>query len=136
MQKLIEWEDSSSVGVKEIDEQHKAIISIINELFDRMHDIKDKTALPETIARLKSYAESHFANEEKYFDLYDYEDKERHKNSHRAYERQIAKYEEDFKNSKDFLSFEILDFLENWWLNHIRTEDKKYGKCFNEHGLE
>jgi hemerythrin len=33
------------------------------------------------------------------------------------------------------LSAELATFCWEWMLNHILTEDKKYTKCFNEHGL-
>lgn len=135
MEQLLVWEESNSVGVKEIDEQHKKIFGMINELYSEMKSGKDKEFLSRLIDGLLDYAKYHFSTEEKYFNEFDYEGKEMHIDRHHQYVDKILQFEKEYEKKKEFLSYDILDFLEDWWLKHINGVDKKYTDCFHEHGL-
>jgi hemerythrin len=132
---LIEWNDSYSVGVKIIDEQHKKLFSFINELYSAMKDGKDKDVLSKVLDDLARYVDVHFGAEEKYFAEFNYEKKDEQIAQHKMYAEKIRSFQEGFQKNQEFLSFEVIDFLEDWILSHVTGEDKKYTKCFNEHGL-
>ena len=34
------------------------------------------------------------------------------------------------------LAFGLIDFLEDWFLDHLANEDQKYAQCFKAHGLK
>ncbi len=135
MEQLLIWNESNSVGVKEIDEQHKKIFGMINELYSAMKESKEKQVLNGLIAGLLDYAKYHFSTEEKYFDEFNYEGKEMHIDRHHRYVDKILQFEKEFEEKKDFLSYDILDFLEDWWIKHINGADKGYTECFHKHGL-
>ena len=44
-------------------------------------------------------------------------------------------FESKIKNNEIEISFELIDFLEDWWIYHLQNQDQKYVKCFKEHGL-
>ncbi|HTX86578.1 MAG TPA: hemerythrin domain-containing protein, partial [Candidatus Nanoarchaeia archaeon] len=75
----IKWEDKFSVGVKELDEQHKKIIEIINRLtaMDSAADFSGEEIL-KILRELNDYAHYHFTNEEIYFREFDYPKAESH----------------------------------------------------------
>ncbi|MEK7549229.1 MAG: bacteriohemerythrin [Patescibacteria group bacterium] len=107
-----------------------------NRLYDAMKLLKDVIEIEPILEEMTKYADYHFETEEKYFDLFNYEEKEIHKNQHNEYRRKTSEFYEKYKSDEKFLlSFDILDFLENWWLGHINNSDKKYIKCFNDHNL-
>lgn len=133
--KLIEWKDSYSVGVNFIDEQHKKLFLYINEFYQAMRDNKDKEILGKVIADLADYVDTHFSTEEKLFEKFNYEGRDEHIALHKQYVDKIKSFQDGYAKNQMFLSFEIIDFLEDWILKHINSEDKKYTKCFNEHGL-
>jgi hemerythrin len=33
-------------------------------------------------------------------------------------------------------AFDLIDFLEDWLINHLLDMDQKYKKCFHDHGLK
>ncbi len=133
---LIEWKDSYSVGVKIIDEQHKQLFAYINALYSAMKDGSDKEILSKVLDDLARYVDVHFSAEEKYFVEFNYEKKDEQIAQHKMYTDKIRSFQEGFKKNQEFiLSFEVIDFIEDWILNHVTGEDKKYTKCFNEHGL-
>jgi len=132
---LIEWKNEYSVGVKEIDEQHKIIIKLINELHSVITGEKDKKELEHILEQLANYGSYHLANEEKYFDKFNYAEADEHKAIHQQYRNTILTFQEKFKVNKIKTIFEAIDFLEDWWIGHINNIDKRYTKTFNDNGL-
>ncbi len=125
------------MGVKEIDLQHQRMFSIINDLYDAMVVFKAHEGIDEVIEKLVEYADFHFKTEEKYFDKFNYEEKEAHEAIHQAYRDEVKKLMEKRKEGVGVeLSYDIFDFLQKWWVGHINFEDKKYTECFNSHGLK
>ena len=133
---LINWHPSFSVNVEEIDRQHQLLVNMINDLYDAMKAGKEKDVLLKLINRLSIYAAMHFAREEHYFDIFGYPEGELHKKQHSDFELEVSKFESDFNKGNQSLSMEIMNFLSNWLVEHIKGSDKKYGPFLNERGLE
>lgn len=134
--KLLIWQDIDSVEVKELDNQHKEIFSIANHLYDLANQLKTKEDFMPVLNELKSHVLLHFSTEEKYFDLYQYDQKISHTKLHQAYTQKINQFLEEInQNFSVELLFQMTDFMKIWWINHIDNEDKKYSKYFNQQGL-
>jgi hemerythrin-like metal-binding protein len=132
----LKWKDEYSVHVQEIDQQHMQLVKLIFELFDSINKHVAKDMLGDILDKLVKYAGYHFATEEKYFDLFNYEDKEKHINEHRKFADKVVEFKKKYVNHEVEISFELIDFLENWLLDHLMESDKKYVRCFTEHGLK
>lgn len=130
----IKWHDDYSVNVKEIDDQHKHLIGILNRTYIIIQSNK-KDDLKKIIDEIFSYAKMHFGVEEKYFKEFDYIGADAHIAEHRKLLKKIV----EFMNRKDddpmTVGLDILDFLEDWLVDHVAYMDKKYTACFNDHGL-
>ncbi|MFC1678160.1 bacteriohemerythrin [Patescibacteria group bacterium] len=133
---LIEWQNSYSVGVQEIDEQHKKLFSILNQLFTAIDEKGDIDNIEEIMDGLIDYIQTHFSTEEKYFEEFSYDNKDAHIEEHKFYIDKVNTMIEQYENNKSFITYDILDFLENWIINHVTGTDKKYAKCFQNHGLK
>jgi hemerythrin len=133
---LINWSAALSVGVAEIDQQHLKLIAMINELNDAMKVGKGKDALGTIVKKLNDYTITHFKMEEDYFARFRYPDASVHKKEHAAFIKKAHEIKDDLDSGKLSLSIEVMDFLGNWWKNHIQVTDKKYSIFFNEHGLK
>jgi|WetSurMetagenome_2_1015567.scaffolds.fasta_scaffold55709_3 hemerythrin len=133
---FIEWNNSYSVGVNEIDMQHQKLVNMINELHDAMLLGKGKDLLGKIVNGLIDYAQLHFTTEEKYFDQFKYPDKGPHKKEHSDFTLKIAEFKTGFDSGKLGLSINVMDFLSSWLRNHIMVVDKKYGPFLNEKGLK
>ena len=77
----------------------------------------------------------HFATEEKYFDEFGYLKATQHKKEHNDFVTKVAAFKSDFDNGKMMLSMEIMEFLKDWLLNHIKKTDMAYSNFFIEKGL-
>jgi hemerythrin len=133
---LINWNDSLSVNVKEIDLQHKKLIDMINELNDAMKTGRGKDAVGKIVGGLISYTAIHFKKEEQYFDQFGYPDTENHKKEHVAFVKKVTDFKDGFAKGNLSLSIEVMNFLSDWLKNHIKGTDKKYAGFFNEKGLK
>lgn len=130
------WTSEDSVGVEIIDDQHKRFVDIINELNAAIAQTKTRDMLTGIFSELMGYMDIHFATEEKYFDEYNYPESEAHKKAHAEFKKGITKIYEDYVDNLEVLSFTLIDYLENWLLKHTKNMDKRYTKCFNDHGLK
>lgn len=133
---LMEWDNSFSVNVAVIDNQHQKLFYMINELHDAMKQGKGKDIIGIIINKLFAYAGSHFTTEEKYFDQFKYPEAAVHKIDHIEFVKKISEFKSGFDNGKITLSIEVMNFLRDWLKNHIKVVDKKYGSFFNEKGLK
>ena len=132
---LIAWSSALSVGVEEIDRQHRMFIMAINELDDAMRKGRGKDILETIVKKMDYYATSHFTTEENYFALFGYPDAASHKEEHAYFIKRSSEIKRDLSERKPALSIEVMGFLSKWVRDHIMGTDKKYAAFFRENGL-
>ncbi len=123
---LIDWTNNFSVNNFIIDQQHKKLVDLVNQLHDAMKSGKGKEALGNIFEKLISYTKEHFSYEEKLMESKNYPAFLSHKKIHFDLTNQVIDLKNKFKSGKTSLSIEVLNFLKNWLTNHILDEDKKY----------
>lgn len=133
---MFTWDDKYSVSIKEMDDHHKKLVALINDLHNAMKAGKSKEVMAEILNKLIDYTGFHFAAEEKYFKLYNYPDAEAHKAQHQQFVAKVSNFKTDFTVGKVMLSMEVMDFLKNWLIQHISQTDKKYGPFLKEKGVK
>ena len=134
--KKLQWEEKYSVGVKLIDDQHKMMFTTINELIEALGSIPTKEKISGIINQLVEYKRFHFATEERYFKEFGYEKTEEHIVKHQQFNTKLTEIQSKYGDDISGLAFELIDFLEDWLLNHLLTADQEYKECFLSHGLK
>ena len=129
------WKPEYSVNVKLIDAQHQGLVKTMNKLYAGIQEMRVKEALVEVLADLVDYAYLHFLTEESLFRAFNYEGAADHIAAHNAFKEKVADFQAKVQNNEIEVSYELVDFLENWLVNHLASMDKGYSKCFNDHGL-
>lgn len=132
---LIEWNDSLSVGVSEIDRQHMKLVGLINKLHQAMSEGHAKDVMSQILDEMISYTDEHFKTEERYFNQFKYIKTVEHMREHRNFVNTALQLQSDFKSGKLGISVGTMEFLKDWLTKHIQGSDKEYTKCFNENGL-
>ncbi|WP_319509022.1 bacteriohemerythrin [uncultured Methanolobus sp.] len=132
---LVTWSDKYSMQIKEIDDQHKVLVGMINELHDAMKLAKSKEVSLEIINKMAEYTKFHFSTEEKYMKRFAYPDYAEHKLEHENFVENVLKFKDDYEKGKAGISYDILNFLKDWLVGHIQDTDKKYAPLFIEKGL-
>jgi len=118
----ITWKNGYSIGHEEIDSQHKKIVELINKL--------DESDSPEIttdiISKVNGYVRHHLDYEEKLLESLGYSEFKQHKELHIHYSKEISNLTVKATFLDDFAPAELLEFLKQWWDNHILVEDMKY----------
>ena len=134
--KKLLWDEKYSVGVEQIDNQHKQIFAMINELFDTINTNTPAERLGDIVEALIKYKTFHFATEEDYFKKFNYEETAQHTEKHREFSEKLTALRRKYPEYTMNFAFELIDFLENWLIDHLIAVDQKYKECFHSHGLK
>lgn len=121
---LIVWKDSDCFDIPIIDEQHRGLIILINSVFYLLRTKQAKEALPAISSAIQSYIKIHSLTEEGIMEAAGYPYVSHHKDLHDKLCSQsiIVSYQNRFLDDP----LEILNLLKDWWLPHIREEDRAY----------
>ncbi|MEZ7890820.1 MAG: bacteriohemerythrin [Candidatus Wallbacteria bacterium] len=138
------WENSFSIGIVEIDLQHKKFIDIINDLIESMNNFLDMASVEQNFERLMNYTAWHFGTEEEYMEKFEYPELDIHKAEHNRIFQKIVKIQEQFfqstalsdENEKMKVLFDLSGFLFEWLIKHIQQSDFKYAELFRKNGLK
>ena len=131
----IEWSNDFSVGIQEIDEQHKVLVGILNELSEAIDDRRGTELRNEIIDRLLEYTRTHFTVEESLMRILGYTRYEEHKQEHERVVVQLINFI-DKLHHENMSTYELLFFLRSWLINHIMKSDKAYEEHFLKMGAK
>ena len=123
---FFKWSDSYSVGTPGIDAQHKKLFALINDLHEAMSQGKGKDILGKILDGLMDYTKVHFSDEEKMLAKVNYPELAIQRTQHTAFVKKLSELQTDYKNGKAAMTLPVLEFLNDWLLNHILKVDKKY----------
>jgi hemerythrin-like metal-binding protein len=133
---IIQWDDSLSVGIEAIDAQHMKLVNMINELHTAMKQGKGTGVLSGLVSGLKDYAAVHFTTEEQLMDRHGYPEARGHKKEHARFIAQVGEFDENCQAGTCVLTMEVMNFLRDWLVDHIKGTDRKYAPFFKEKGVE
>jgi len=129
MEEII-WLDDYSVGEASLDEQHKTIIQLINTLLEHKNSSPDSTTLPDVASKLLSYSKKHLIYEESLLEKYKYPDLIKHKELHKIFFIRAKILSFSIVSGNNVTAEDALDFLYNWWYQHILYEDRSFKQFF------
>lgn len=129
------WQDTLSIQIAAMDDQHKRLIEMANAVIEHLHSNSSHDSLIKAFDTMVDYAHYHFAAEEKLLALYDYPGVRDHRMKHGDLIRQVHEYKARLQvgDVPDRASF--LRFFESWLLRHVLDDDRKYGVFLNAKGV-
>jgi hemerythrin len=125
------WNDNLRINIPEIDIQHKKWIDLMNALHDAMKAGKSKEVLNSAINSLMAYTQVHFKAEERFLAENNYTDLANHKLQHQKFVEKIQEFRHKYESGQLGLSIEVMQFLSDWFVNHIKRTDVEYAKELN-----
>lgn len=133
---LVQWEESYRLGLKEIDEQHKVLFDIMNELWMAIVRRASSSEMLGIVNELERYTVSHFSEEERFMQGINYSAFEAHCAQHAAFVERIHAARVELLNGKQ-IDLQLLHFLRDWLVRHIGSEDRSYSNEFegSRHGV-
>ena len=125
--KIFPWNDAFNTGLTEIDEQHKRLVALLNELVNHLaHQFKSPTP-DQVFEQLTQYIEYHFVAEETIWQHYFADDSanQDHRADHARFISDITKIKAELNNLSNTQVMEnVLSYLTNWLAFHIVESDK------------
>ena len=124
---FVEWDDSFSVDVPLMDEQHKKLVAMINDLFHRC--VSGSTSANLTFAmavkEAANYAKIHFRTEEEYLEKAGYPGLDEQRKEHESFMEEVLAIFMKYRRGQAE-PLDLVRFFKKWLLNHIAVLDKKY----------
>lgn len=123
---LIEWVESYSVGVDQLDADHKRLIDIINRIDAAQAASR---SISWAIGELADYARYHFEREEKMMQDAAYSDLEKHQRRHEEFLEWLRSVQVSLRMVPDaqfHIGSDVRDYLGRWLTKHILVEDMSY----------
>jgi len=135
LSRALDWDVSFATGVDRYDEAHKVLFKMVNDLHDAMQQKRSKEAIGQILDGLADYTVNHFADEERVFAQTGYPEEAQHKQHHKKLVDQVVVLQGKFHSGETLLTQDVITFLTDWLINHIKGVDKKYGPHLNKNGV-
>ncbi len=123
---LMPWSDKLETGISQIDEHHKQLVQMVNELHRAMKMKKGAAESSQILERLADYTVMHFSFEEEMFEKHMYPQRIDHKDLHDKLVVQVVEFKTEFEEGKAALSMDLMTLLSNWLRGHIMMTDMEY----------
>ena len=123
---LMRWDSSLHLGIHSIDDQHRQLVAMINDLHRAMKQRQTNEVMGGILDRLVSYTVYHFGHEEKLFATHKYPENEGHIKIHQSLIAKVKEFKTKLERGDSTISMELMDFLKDWLVNHIKVIDRKY----------
>ena len=124
MADYIAWKPYYSVGEESLDAEHQTIIKLTNDLYAAAKSGSDDRVCA-VLDRLLQYAATHFRHEEQLMRECEFPELKAHQLLHEQLRHRVV----ELRNNCDRLNAqEVLQFLKEWWCEHIQEQDKAFGR--------
>lgn len=120
------WKPEYSVGIDNIDNDHKKLLELIRRLFKAIRTVGSQEEAVKILEELANYTNTHFKREEELLAGHDFPDLENHKKEHEVMINKVREFQSKFSQNETKVSQEILGYLQEWLVNHIMVTDKQY----------
>ena len=124
-EELVKWRPEYCLGLDEIDEQHRSLLALINDIWRAIVARDEKARIFVLVEELEKYTLSHFSAEEAFMRSTDYPDFARHKWEHQRFVERVVE-EKKRAIAAGTLSLDLMYFLRDWLIEHILVSDKIY----------
>ncbi len=134
---LIVWTTEMSVNVKLLDNDHKKLVLLINNLHDGLVTGRAKSELKHVFEGLVRHTRVHHAHEEKLLAETAYPAMQEHTREHDSSVNRLTVLQARFNNSDGLADeLEVMNQLKDWLFTHIQDSDRKFVPHFESQGVD
>lgn len=122
------WDEAKlGLGIRRIDNDHKEIVNLMNQLYELNLSKATKSVLLRVMIDLVEVTEKHFRNEEKLMQEIEYFGLSSHQIIHKELLKNLGLQIKKFQLSDGgVISEEYFNFLKHWLITHIKGTDRQY----------
>ena len=132
----IEWTSDLDVGIEEINDEHKHLIGLANQVLGACYVGQGGAIIADVVDQLIDYTRYHFDREIDILEKYDYPDLAMHRREHDDLIKRVLQIKARIDDEKaDEISLETMLFLQDWLINHVMEHDRDYGAFLRQRGV-
>lgn len=135
MSTAFQWKPAYSVKVVLLDNQHKKLFDLVNELHNAMSAGHGKDVAGDVLNRLIDYTVIHFKAEEALMEKHNYPGLQSHRSEHKALTDKVIAFKKEFEAGTSVVTPQLMMFLQQWLKNHIQGVDQRYSDFLNAQGV-
>lgn len=120
------WNEMFTTNIQALDDQHRHFFDIINRLGHAYGSADEHSVLVDTFTELIEYMQVHFDTEEKLMELSRYPELGQQKELHLFFTSKVTELFRNYLQDKADITQATLTFLQDWLVNHIKSEDMKF----------
>ena len=121
---FIVWKPEYNLGIHIVDEHHRGIVSTINSLYYGMQHKHGASLLKPITDMVYDYTRIHFEVEEYFLDKCNFPGIKGHRFLHTELMDELQKVGRQSILHRD--PYEFMDFLKQWWIDHICDKDRLF----------
>ena len=125
--KDVVWDDLLSVGVDEVDDDHRKLVDLFNMLGHAVTEGDDPEYIEAVLEELINCTIWHFSHEERLMLKYGYDGIEEHKAVHKELIKGARDLQQKILQKGNLVASEDIEYLEHWLTEHILTSDMRMG---------
>jgi hemerythrin len=122
------WDERYIVGIEDIDEQHKRIVQLIDDLYSAMSEGKGADSLKHALQAIDYLSQLHFRTEMRYMVGCKYPGSAHHVHQHEQFVTDmdgfLRKVTEQTYEENMLMTVRVAAYLYHWLTMHIQTEDQ------------
>jgi hemerythrin-like metal-binding protein len=122
---LVEWKEEFSVGVPDVDHEHRELIALINKVHDHLGRAGSDMTVSEFLGEIHARIAAHFALEERIMQSHRYDGYPDHKADHERLLDDLREIMDAYKEERGYDEDRLARQLENWFTLHFRTHDAR-----------
>ena len=126
------WDSLLSVGVEEIDDDHRKLVNLFNILNHSVTEEASADYVRAVFEELINCTVWHFSHEERLMLKYGYEGTEEHKAVHQELINSARELQQQYLQVGKLEKEEDLKFLERWLTQHILVDELILGSYLTE----
>jgi hemerythrin-like metal-binding protein len=126
------WNSDYELGIAHIDAQHHQFIDNLNELYQAITEVPLLEKVMPIFGKIEDYTVYHFRTEEDFFKKVNYPQSAGHIAQHNEFKVKVAELKAKLQTDGIGTCFELVDYLENWLVEHISHYDRLYAPYFDK----
>lgn len=122
---VLQWREEFSVGIEEVDHEHRELIELIRDVQEELHGDVDTDRMLEGLGEIYAQISAHFALEEKAMQAMNYAAYADHKEDHETLLDDLRDIMDEVEDLGVLDEAQLTDDLDRWFSDHFKTHDAK-----------
>ena len=126
------WSPDYAVDVELFDKHHQRLFALIDRLYESLKRNTAGDEVKSVIDELLQYTNYHFSAEERAFEHFNYPGCDKQKEQHAKLISEVKQLQTQLKSGKQLVAVEVMEFLRDWLVTHIKGCDRLYAEFFQD----